>query len=101
MEVGLEINVENINCMLLSCHQNVGQNRDSSFQNVSQFKQFGTSVTKQILIQEEIKRRQNCYNSVQNILSSRLLSKNVKIRIYNIIFLPVVLHGCETWSLTL
>ena len=42
-----------------------------------------------------------CYHSVQNILSSRLLSKNVKIKIYSTIILPVVLHECETWSLTL
>jgi hypothetical protein len=34
-------------------------------------------------------------------LSSRLLSKNVKIKIYESIILPVVLHGCETWSPTL
>jgi hypothetical protein len=57
------------------------------------------------LIQEEIKRRLNsgiaCYNSVQNLLSSSLLPKNVKIRIYKIIILPAVLYGCETWSLTL
>jgi hypothetical protein len=38
---------------------------------------------------------------VQNLLSSRLLSKNIKIRIYKSIILPVVLYGCETWSLTL
>jgi hypothetical protein len=37
---------------------------------------------------------------VQNLLSSRLLSKNVKVRIYKTIILPVVLYGCETWSLT-
>jgi hypothetical protein len=36
-----------------------------------------------------------------SILSSRLLSKNVKIRIYKTPLLPVVLYGCETWSLTL
>jgi hypothetical protein len=57
------------------------------------------------LIQEEIKRRLNsgnaCYHSVQNLLSSRLLSKNVKMTIYKTITLPVVLYGCETWSLTL
>jgi hypothetical protein len=57
------------------------------------------------MIQEEIKRRLNsgnaCYHSVQNNLSSRLLSKNIKIRIYRTIILPVVLYGCETWSLTL
>jgi len=38
---------------------------------------------------------------VQNLLSSSLLSKNIKIRIYRTIILPVVLYGCETWSLTL
>jgi hypothetical protein len=38
---------------------------------------------------------------VQNLLSSRLLSKNRKIGVYRTIILPVVLYGCETWSLTL
>ena len=42
-----------------------------------------------------------CYHSVQNPLSSRLLPKNLKIKIYRTIILPVVLYGCETWSLTL
>jgi hypothetical protein len=34
-------------------------------------------------------------------LSSRRLSKNIKIRTYKTIILPVVLYGCETWFLTL
>jgi hypothetical protein len=38
---------------------------------------------------------------VQNLLSYRLLSKNTKIRVYRTVVLPVVLYGCETWSLTL
>ena len=42
-----------------------------------------------------------CSHSVQNLLSSRLLSKNLKIKIYRIIILPVVLYGSEAWSLTL
>jgi hypothetical protein len=42
-----------------------------------------------------------CYHSVKNLLSSHLLSKNVRIRIYKTIILPVVLYGYETWSLTL
>jgi hypothetical protein len=72
---------------------------------VSQFKYLGTTVTNQSLIQKEIKWRLKsgnaCYHSVQNLLSSRLLSKNLKIRIYKTIILPVVLYGRETWSLTL
>jgi hypothetical protein len=56
-------------------------------------------------IQEEIKSRLKsgnaCYYSVQNLLSSSFLSKNVKIKIYTIIISPVVLCGCETWSRTL
>jgi hypothetical protein len=74
---GLEINVENAKYMLLSRHQNVGQNRDikiarRSFENVSQFKYLGTTVTNRNLIQEKIKGGLNsgraCYHSVQNLL---------------------------------
>jgi len=42
-----------------------------------------------------------CYHSVQNLLSYRFVSKNLKIKIYRTIILPVVLYGCEAWSLTL
>jgi hypothetical protein len=95
--------------MLVSRDQNAGQNREikignRSLENVSQFKYLGTTVTNQNLIQEEIKGKlisgNACYHSVQNLLSSRLLSKNVKVRIYKTINFPVVLCGCETWSLT-
>jgi hypothetical protein len=41
------------------------------------------------------------YHSVQNFLSSRLLYKNIKIKIYRTIIFPVVLYGCKTWSLTM
>jgi hypothetical protein len=109
-EVGLEIDVEETKYTFLSRHQNVGQNwniniANKSFENVSQFKYLRTTVTNQNLIQEEIKRRLNsgnaCYHSVQNLLSSHLLSKNVKIRIYKTIILPLVLYGCDTWPLIL
>jgi hypothetical protein len=56
-------------------------------------------------MQEEIKSRLNsenaCYHSVQSILSSRLLSTNVEVKMYKTIILPVVLYVCETWSVTL
>jgi hypothetical protein len=76
-----------------------------SFENVAMFEYLRMTVTTQNLIREEIKSRLNsgnsCYRSVQNLLLSRLLSKNVKIKIYKTINLPVILYGCETCSLTL
>ncbi|KAJ4446968.1 hypothetical protein ANN_13670 [Periplaneta americana] len=42
-----------------------------------------------------------CYYSVEKLLSSSLLSKNLKVRIYKTVILPVVLYGCKTWTLTL
>jgi hypothetical protein len=75
------------------------------FETVEQFKYLGTTLKKQNSIREDIKSRLKsgnaCYHSVQNLLSSSLLSKNVKIKIYRTVILPVVLYGCESWSLTL
>jgi hypothetical protein len=72
---------------------------------VEQFKYLGTALTHQTSIQEEIRRRLKsgnaCYHSVQNLLSSSLLYKNIKIKIYRNIIFPVVFYGRETRSLTL
>ena len=65
----------------------------------------GTTLTNQNSIQEEIKSRLNsgnaCYHLAQNLFSSSFLSKNLKIKIYRTIILPVVLYGCGSWSFTL
>jgi hypothetical protein len=78
---------------------------NSTFERAEDFKYLGTTLTNQNSIAEEIKSRLRsgnaCYYSVQSLLSSRLLSKNLKIKIYRTIILPTVLYGCETWSLTL
>jgi hypothetical protein len=96
--------------MIMSRYPNSGQNQNiritnESFENVATFKYLGTTLTNQNDIRDEIKNRLNsgkaCYHSVQNLFSSHLISKNLKIKIYKTIILPVVLYGCETWSLTL
>ena len=82
-------------------HMKIGSN---SYEKVKTFKYLGSLFTNQNSIQEEIKCRLKagnlCYYLVQTFLSSRLL-KNLKIKIYKTIILPVVLYACEAWSLTL
>jgi hypothetical protein len=72
---------------LLSRPKLVQGSSTNVYGNVSQFKYLGTTVAYQNLIQEEIKRTLSsgnaCYHSVQSLLSSLLLSKNLKMRIYN------------------
>jgi hypothetical protein len=77
---------------------------NSSFERLEKLKYFVAILTDQNCIQEEIKSRLHsgnpCYHLVQNILSSSLLSKNIKNKIYRAITLSVVMYGCETWLLT-
>jgi hypothetical protein len=72
---------------------------------VEQTKYLGTTLKNHNSVEEEIKDRLKsvnaCYHSVQNLLSSSLLSKNIKIKIHRTRSLLVILNGYETWSLTL
>jgi hypothetical protein len=94
--------------MIVSRYPNSGQKQNVRianewFENVAKFKYLGTTLTNQNNILDEIEIRLNswkaCYYSVQNLLSSCLISEKLKIKIYRTVILPVVLYGCETWSL--
>ena len=78
---------------------------NGSFEAVEEIRIVGTNLTNENSIQQTIRIRMKsriaCYHSVQNLLSSVLLSKNMQIGIYRTIILPVVLYGCETWFPTL
>ncbi|KAJ4432833.1 hypothetical protein ANN_21472 [Periplaneta americana] len=108
--IDLKVNPEKTKYMIMSRDQNIVLNGnikigDLSFEEVEKFKYLGATVTNINDTREEIKRRINmgnaCYDSLEKLLSFSLLSKNLKVRIYKTVILPVALYGCETWTLTL
>ena len=89
--------------MISNEHTTVGSN---SYEKLKTFKYLCSLLTNQNYIQDKIKYRlkagNSCYYSVQILLSSLYISLRIwQIKIYKTIILPVVLYGCETWSLTL
>ena len=86
-EIGLEVSADKTKYMVMSRDQNAGRIQsvridNSTFERVEEFKYYGTTLTNENSIAKEIKARLRpgnaCYRSVQNLLSSRLLSKNFK-----------------------
>jgi hypothetical protein len=103
-EISLEVNAEKTKYMVMSQNHNAGHNHNikidnKSFERVEEFKYFGATLTNRNSIRKEIKSRLKsgnaCYHSVQNLLSSKLLSKNTKIKVYRTIILPVFCMGVK------
>jgi len=89
-EIGLEVSADETKYMVMSRDQNAGRNHsaridNSTFERMEEFTYLGTTLTNKNSFPDEIKGRlmsgNACYHSVQNLLSSSLLSKNLKIKI--------------------
>jgi len=100
-EKGLEVNAEKTKYILMCLAQNAGQNHNikkgtKSFKRVGQLRYLVTILTDQNSIYEEMKTRLRsknaCYHWVQSLLSSSLLSKNIKIKVYRITILSPILY---------
>jgi hypothetical protein len=107
-EIGLELNAKKTKYMTIPRDKYARQNHkvnlgDMSFEMLERFRYLGTTLTKQNSIHEDVKniiKSANVwYNSAQNPLPSSLLSENINVKIYRTVLLPVVLYGCEAWSL--
>jgi hypothetical protein len=101
-ETGLEVSADKTKYMVMSRDQNAGRIHsvridNSTLESVEEFKYLAITLTNQ----SRLRSGNAYYHLVQKLLSPRLLSKNLKIKIYRNIVLPVVLCGCETWTLTL
>jgi hypothetical protein len=99
-DIGIEIHAKKTKYMIMSRHLNSGQNQNirianESFESVATFKYLGKTLTNQNDIHDETKIRINsgnaCYYSVHIFLSSHLISKNLKIKMYKTVSLPVAL----------
>ena len=109
-EIGLQVNVEKTKYMIITSRNTEDEgNRHITIKNeiiekVNKFKYLGAYVTSKNEVTEEIKSRlasgNACFYSVQKLLTSRLISRKLKLKIYRTVILPVILYGCESWSTT-
>jgi hypothetical protein len=85
-DIGIEVNANKTKYLAMCRDHNVGRSHsmktdNSSIERIEKFKYLGTILTNPNSIQKEIKSRvkrgNSCYHSVQNLLSSNLLSKNL------------------------
>jgi len=109
-KIGLQVNIDNTKYMIIN--QDTGNEGDKNIrisyeviEKGNKFTYLGTYVTSKTEVAEKIKSRlvsgNACFYSVQKFLTSQLISRKLKMKIYRTVILPVLLYGCESWSTTL
>jgi hypothetical protein len=77
---------------------------DYNFEVVQSFKYLGSIINVTNDIEEEVKTRimqgNRCFYALKHLFTSSLVSRNTKLRLFKTIIRPIVMYGCETWSLT-
>jgi len=106
-EIGLQVNDQKTKYLIISRRQHI---QDSlvveylTFERVSNFKYLGVDINQQANSHEEINRRitleSKCYFALLPLFKTRLLSKNMKLRLYKVLIRPVVLYTCGAWVST-
>jgi hypothetical protein len=106
-KMGLKINYDKTKYMETTCKPNKEKYiriNNSDIERINKFKYLGSIITNNNNISSEISHRINTgntgYYGLRNILRSRLLKKDTKCKIYKTLIRPVVLYGCESWTLT-
>ena len=107
-QVGLECNEQKTKIMLMDRREDIeGQDiriGQLTIEGVNSFKYLGTLLTSNNDINEEVRERiaagSRCLYALKSIFGSRKLSRKTKLRVYNVVVKPVVLYGCEAWTLT-
>lgn len=106
-DIGLKVNVAKTKYMLVSRDQHQPANiaiGTDEFEVVSEFTYLGSSVNSQNNITEEIKRRILLANrtlfGLSRVLRSRFIRRGTKMNIYKTLILPVLMYGCEAWTLS-
>jgi len=102
-EIGLQVNIDKTKCMIRSRNTGNEGNKNIRIRDevIETFKYYRAYVISKNEATDRLISGNACFYSVQKLLTSRFISRKMKLKIYRTVILPVILSGCESWSTTL